>query len=191
MNIIITGKKFEVGESLRAETENKIRELSEKYDLHPVETKVFFAKDNSYLIRCDIEMHLGRGLYVRAHKDADEARASLDEAFDTFEQRLKRHKSKLIDQKRHEPTHKERQELHYSVINPQHDEPEVVEDNPLVIAEMKRHLPLLTVSEAVMHLDLSNERAVLFHNAADNQLNVVYWRADGNVGWMAPSQNEQ
>ena len=187
MSILITGKKFDIGESLRSDTENKIKAISQKYDLHPLDTTVIFSKD-SYMIRCDVEMHLGRGLYVRAHKEADDAHAGLDEALNTFEKRLRRHKEKLIDRKKHDSSHKERPALH-SVINPQHDEPAVsVQDNPLIIAEVKVDIPSLTVSEAVMHLDLSNEQAVLFHNAADNQLNVVYWRSDGNVGWVAPSQ---
>lgn len=186
MTILITGKKFEIGDSLRADTENKIHLLSQKYDLHPIETTVVFSKD-SYKIRCDVEMHLGRGLYVRAHKEAEEAYGGLDEALDTFEKRLRRHKGKLIHRKRHEASHKGTPALH-SVINPQHDEiSEEESKNPLIIAEVKVDIPTLTVSEAVMHLDLSNEQAVLFHNAADTQLNVVYWRPDGNIGWVAPS----
>jgi len=188
MSILITGKKFDIGDSLRSETEEKIRAVSEKYDLHPLETGVIFSKDGA-MIRCDVEMHLGRGLYVRAHKESHDAHVSLEEALDTFEKRLRRHKDKLIARKKHEAPHTEIPASH-SIINPQ-PEQSSGEDNPLVIAEVKGYIPTVTVSEAVMYLDFSNEQAVLFHNAADNQLNVVYWRADGNVGWVAPSQHAE
>ena len=74
------------------------------------------------------------------------------------------------------------------VINPE-TEKEVEEDHPLIIAEMKTEIPTLTVGEAVMHLDLAEAQAMLFNNIAHNQLNVVYRRADGNIGWISPSTN--
>ena len=37
--------------------------------------------------------------------------------------------------------------------------------------------------------DLSDDQAMLFNNAAHNQLNVVYRRPDGNIGWIAPSNH--
>jgi len=70
-------------------------------------------------------------------------------------------------------------------------EQEVTGDNPLIIAEVKTEIPTLTVGEAVMHLDLSNENAMLFKNTAHDQLNVVYRRTDGNIGWITPSLNGQ
>jgi hypothetical protein len=44
----------------------------------------------------------------------------------------------------------------------------------------------LTVGEAAMRLDLGNLPVMLFRNSASSALNVVYRRADGNVGWLDP-----
>jgi hypothetical protein len=54
------------------------------------------------------------------------------------------------------------------VINAE-SEKEREEETPLIIAEMKTDIPTLTVSEAVMHLDLSDDQAMLFNNVAHNR----------------------
>ena len=51
---------------------------------------------------------------------------------------------------------------------------------------MKTDIEALTVSEAVMRLDLGNLQALMFRNSAHNGLNVVYRRDDGNIGWIDP-----
>jgi hypothetical protein len=46
----------------------------------------------------------------------------------------------------------------------------------------------LTVSMAVMELDLTGAPVQLFRNAAHGGLSVVYRRADGNIGWIDPER---
>lgn len=131
-------------------------------------------------------MHLGRGVKVRASEETDDAYLSFEQASETFEKRLRRHKGKLVDHyKKRDVKYEKAPALQY-VIQSQ-GEQEVNTDNPLIIAEVKTEIPSLTVSEAVMHLDLSDTQAMLFNNVAHDQLNVVYRRQDGNIGWIAPS----
>ena len=58
---------------------------------------------------------------------------------------------------------------------------------PAVIAEMSTELPSLTVGEAAMRMDLAEAPVLLFRNRSHGQLNVVYRRGDGNVGWIDPA----
>jgi hypothetical protein len=58
---------------------------------------------------------------------------------------------------------------------------------PVVIAEMSTELPQLTVGEAVMRMDLADAPVMLFRNRSHGELNVVYRRADGNIGWIDPA----
>jgi len=62
---------------------------------------------------------------------------------------------------------------------------------PLVIAEMRTAIPQLSVSEAVMRLDLADLPVLLFRNSAHGTLNLVYRRRDGNVGWIDPDLSAQ
>jgi len=60
------------------------------------------------------------------------------------------------------------------------------EDNPVVIAETTSEMDTLSVSEAVMRLDLSERSALVFLNAGNGRMNVIYRRRDGNIGWVDP-----
>ena len=55
---------------------------------------------------------------------------------------------------------------------------------PPVIAETTKNLRELSVEEAVMELDLTGGQVVMFRHAGHGGLNVVYRRADGNIGWI-------
>ncbi|HUX78123.1 MAG TPA: ribosome-associated translation inhibitor RaiA [Alphaproteobacteria bacterium] len=188
MQIQITGKKIEVGEALRRQAEDKIKDISKKYDLSPLECSITFSKD-WLMIKCDIEMHVGCGIYIRAHKETNDAYVSLEQAIETFEKRLRRHKQKLIDHTKKRDVARYAKEPAFQYVISSQNENEVESENPLIIAEMTTEIPTLTVGEAVMHLDLSDSQAMLFNNSAHDQLNVVYRRADGNIGWIAPSKN--
>lgn len=191
MQMLITGKKMEVGDSLRAQTESKVQDVCKKYDLNPLETAVTFSKEGApfhNLIRCDLEMHLGRGVYMRAHKETDDAHVSLEQTAETFEKRLRRYKGKILDYKQKREAAAAKTPASQYIINPEGEQP-IQQDNPLIIAEVKTDIPTLSVSEAVMHLDLSDAQAMLFNNVKEDQLNVVYRRQDGNIGWITPSQN--
>lgn len=189
MQIQITGKKIEIGEALRAQTESKVQEIIKKYSLDPLETSVTYSK-NGHMIKCDIEMHLAREIFVRAHQETLDAYLSVEQAIETFEKRLRRHKERLIDHYKKRDVKYEKISGSQYVISAQTEQP-AQEDNPLIIAEMQTDIPTLTVSDAVMHLDLSDVPAILFNNEARKQLNVVYRRSDGNIGWIAPSSNSQ
>ncbi len=47
-------------------------------------------------------------------------------------------------------------------------------------------LETLSVSEAVVELDLTGAPVVIFCHAASGRVNMVYRRADGNIGWVDP-----
>ncbi|MEM8987981.1 MAG: sigma 54 modulation/S30EA ribosomal C-terminal domain-containing protein, partial [Pseudomonadota bacterium] len=81
------------------------------------------------------------------------------------------------------------------VLAPLPDETDAADDdgsfddeasNPIVVAESKASVLEMTVSDAVMQLDLAEQPAIVFKNAAHGRLNVVYRRSDGNIGWVDP-----
>ena len=49
---------------------------------------------------------------------------------------------------------------------------------------------MLSVGEAVMRMDLADQPVLMFRNSATGELNVVYRRADGNIGWIDPSASK-
>ena len=58
-----------------------------------------------------------------------------------------------------------------------------------VIAEQVTEISLLSVGEAVMRMDLADQPVLMFRNSTTGELNVVYRRSDGNIGWIDPSED--
>ena len=57
---------------------------------------------------------------------------------------------------------------------------------PMVIAETETAVETMTVSMAVLELDVTESQTIVFRNAAHGGLSVVYRRPDGNIGWIDP-----
>ena len=73
----------------------------------------------------------------------------------------------------------------------QQDEPpdetqEAITQHPTVIAEMTTEINVLSVGEAAMRMDLADQAVMMFRNRASRELNVVYRRPDGHIGWIDP-----
>lgn len=56
----------------------------------------------------------------------------------------------------------------------------------MIIAETTTEIRSLSVGDAVMHMDLSEAPAMMFRNVMSGNLNVIYRRTDGNIGWIEP-----
>jgi alpha-beta hydrolase superfamily lysophospholipase len=62
----------------------------------------------------------------------------------------------------------------------------VTEWNPVIIAESTTTLKRLSVSEAVMELDMTGVPVMVFRHAGHGRVNLIYRRADGHIGWIDP-----
>ena len=117
-------------------------------------------------------------------RDSD-AKGAFEKAADRIEKRLRRYKRKLKDHKRAEPAF-DALAANLTVMEST-DADEVADDfAPAVIAEGATSIRTQTVAMAVMQLDMMDDPVNVFRNAASGVVNVVYRRADGNVGWVDP-----
>ena len=69
------------------------------------------------------------------------------------------------------------------------DEEEDVPDDyaPAVVAETTLSLRTMSVANAVIELDMRDNPVLVFRNAGSSNVNIVYRRADGNIGWIDPT----
>jgi hypothetical protein len=72
------------------------------------------------------------------------------------------------------------------VLSPEAGEHDEDKQAALVIAETPTDIDTLTVSEAVMKMDLQDLPALMFFNSAHGRVNIVYRRDDGNISWVDP-----
>ena len=63
--------------------------------------------------------------------------------------------------------------------------------SPLVVAESEKLLQELSVSAAVLELDLTGAPVLVFRHATTGRVNVIYRRLDGNIGWVDPTNGDK
>jgi ribosomal subunit interface protein len=189
----VTGQQIDVGDALRLHIEDAIESTTEKYFADAIDATVVLSRE-SFRIRATISMHVGRGIHVRAHEEADDAYAAFDVALAHFAKRLRRNKRRLRDHHRDRDAAAGSTNAPEYVLAPQSDddgaEPPANDDNPIIIAESQTVIENLTVSEAVMRLDLADAPAFVFRNSKHGGLGVVYRRDDGNIGWIDTPENQ-
>ena len=188
MQIHVSGKGVEVGEALRAHIEEQIEEHVKKYIDRINSVHVVVSKE-AHLFRVDITGNLGThaGFVIRSRGELQDVYAAFDEALEKVSKQLRRYKRKLTNH------HKSHDEIMPSpikgrkyVLSPEAGEHEDDNKSGLVIAEKPTEIETLTVSQAVMKMDLQDLPALMFFNKAHGRLNVVYRRIDGNISWVDP-----
>jgi ribosomal subunit interface protein len=186
MTIQVTGKNLDVGMALRGYVQERITHTVEKYIGRQPAGHVRIEKEHGEF-RTNCTIHLWQGMSLEAHGAAPDAYQSADRACERLEKRVRRYTRKV---KRHgglQTTRKETQARDYILQSPLEGQEESDEDNPIVIAEAETVVHEMTVSDAVMQMDLSDRPFVVFRNASHEEINVVYRRDDGNIGWIDPA----
>jgi len=195
MQLTVTGKQTEIGAALRHHVEASLGAILGKYFKTAIEAHAVVSKE-AHLSCAEISIHIGRGIVVNAHAAASDAYAAFDAAAERLAKQLRRYKRRLRDHhaKGREPAGASERAMDY-VLAPIGDdegaegaeaETDGVNGAPAVIAEMITELPSLTVGEAAMRMDLAEAPVLLFRNRSHGELNLVYRRADGNIGWVDP-----
>ncbi len=190
MNIVITGKHLDVGESLRTHIEEKLTASIAKYIDRVNAVNVVLSKQG-HLFRVDITSNLGThsGLTLQARRENSDAYVAFDDAAEKIAKQLRRYKRQITNHHGKSPEEVARKSASkYYVISS--DVEKEVADNPIIIAEDARHIEHLTVSDAVMRMDLGELPALVFINQANDRVNVIYRRTDGNIAWVDPELNE-
>ena len=128
---------------------------------------VTFTRE-AYRIRVDISVHPGpRGLIVQGGSNADDPYAAFDGALERVAKQLRRYKRRLTNHHKGHGHNDALSALQY-VIEPENEDEEMLKDaQPAIIAEMATEIATLSVSEAVMRMDLADAVLVVFRNKAN------------------------
>lgn len=203
MNLSVKGQHVDVGDNLRVHIEEKLEGLKSKYFNRVTDADVTFAREGHYLYRVHVAFHVGHDVKVQATAQNEEPYAAFDEAVSRVGKQLRRYKHKL----KH---HREKLEktpdtsflkardyiLQTDGVDIDLDDDDALladmpepngHDDHVIVAETTTHIPSMSVSDAVMRMDLADQDFMLFKNAKTDALNAVYRRPDGNIGWIDPT----
>lgn len=189
MNINISGRHMETGAALRSHVEQRLTEAVSKYFERSADISVTFSK-RGHEFETACALHLDSGLYLQASGNDPDVYHCFDQSVAKIEKQLRRYKRRL---KNHHDQARVTHDLRTAaekIMQPEgHQLDELpAEFTPVIIAENDRPVPQLSVSDAVMQLELGDNDFVLFRSAINDQLNLVYRRSDANIGWLELSQ---
>jgi ribosomal subunit interface protein len=184
MTLRVSGKNMDVGDALRNKAAQHMDGVVAKYfDGGYTGQMILEHEGAGYQAECTL--HLDTGAVLQAGAYGGDAVSAYELMAETIEKRLRRYNRKLKAHRRHGD---EDGAATAYVLQASDADEELDEDySPPVIAESTASLRRMTVGEAVMELDLTQEDVVVFRHAGHGGLNVVYRRADGNIGWIDPS----
>ena len=182
MTIQVTGKNLDVGEALRGYVQERVAQSVEKYVGSQPSGHVRIEKEHGEF-RTDCTLRLWQGMSLEAHGVGKDAYQSADLACERLEKRVRRYKRRLKKKGGVEPR-RETTAADYVLRSPEEGQEDSDEGNPIIIAEAETTVHEMAVSDAVMQMDLSDRPFVLFRNASHGEINVVYRREDGNIGWI-------
>jgi len=188
MQIIVSGKGVDVGEALRKHIESQIEEHVTKYIDRVTSVHVVVSRE-AHMFRVDVTGNMGThaGVVVRSRGEPNDALSAFDDALEKTSKQLRRYKRKLTNHhKANEVAAPRLVKAKKYVLKPETGEHEDDKHAGLVIAEKPTDIETLSVSEAVMKMDLQDLPAVMFFNRSHGRLNVVYRRVDGNISWVDP-----
>lgn len=188
MSLRVSGKQMEIGDAFRGRIEGRIGEAVVKYFDRGFSGHVTVAKSKAGF-SADATIHLDSGMTLQTTGEGQEPTQAFEIAADRLEKRLRRYKRRL---KEHgNGAEAATTEAAYSVLSPMADDDEEVPEDfsPAIIAESTVKLKTMSVANAVIALDAKDGPVFVFKNAGNGHVNVVYRRADGNVGWIDPSTN--
>lgn len=195
MRIQVAGRQMDVGEALRTRIEGELATGVGKYFDRATDAVVTVAKNGGgSQFEVDCMVHLPSGISLQTQGHGGDAHGAFSEAMDKLEKRVRRYKRRLRNHHADNKSPLPAEDAPAYVLAPLQEDNEAGDDAPaaetapLVIAENTVSVRTMTVSTAVLQLDLADQPALLFRNAAHGGLNVVYRRADGNIGWVDPER---
>ncbi len=195
MELTVQGKHMDIGDALREHVREHLTDAAEKYFPNPIEAEVLFSKEASHRIKADITVHLGKNIVLKANHEADAPYVAFDAANERIAKRMRRYKSRMKDH--HRKMHEMTPEMEMEAMNRTLQALDEAAENddekdfePTVVAEMVTSIQEMSVSEAVMRMELADSNALMFRNSEGGEVNMIYRRKDGHIGWVDPSWNK-
>ena len=190
MDVRVTGHQIDVGDSLRDQAVGRMENIADKYFSRAVAANVTFSPGPQNDFVCDIVAPVSQGIVLKAHHRAQASHIAFEAAADKIERQLRRY-AKRLRERRGEGAAQVVESAGYTIFAPT---PEPVDAavngdegaHPAIVAETRVDIPEASVSDAVMLMDLRNTTALMFKNSASGELNMIYRREDGNIGWVEP-----
>lgn len=186
--ISVSGKQTKVGKSLTEYVQKIIIQTLKKFFENFISANILFSKD-TFNFRCEISIHVEGSIFIQGNALSNDAYGSFNIANEKIKKRLRRYHRKLIDHRlKNKKTLKYLKANQYVIENPELKNLKKNSNEPVIIAESEDIIKTVSVSEAIMLMNLKDQNAIFFKNIQSKRLNILYRRSDGNIGWVDPKK---
>jgi len=186
--ISVSGKQTKVGKSLTHYVKDSLVQTLKKYFDNFISGNILFSKD-TFNFRCEINIHIDSAIFIQGNAESNDAYGAFNVANEKIKKRLRRYHRRLTDHrlKNRKPL-KYLKANQYIIENPELKNMKENLHDPVIIAESDDVIKTVSVSEAIMLMNLKDQNAIFFKNVQSNRLNILYRRPDGNIGWVDPKK---
>tara|TARA_B100000900_G_C20251409_1_gene582167 strand:- start:23 stop:601 length:579 start_codon:yes stop_codon:yes gene_type:complete len=187
-NISVSGKQTKVGKSLTNYVNDSIKQTLKKYFDSFISINILFSKD-TFNFRCEINMHIDSSIFIQGNAISNDAYGAFNVANEKIKKRLRRYHRKLTDHRlRNKKPLKYLEASQYIIEDPELNNKKGNPLEPVIIAESEDIIKTVSVSEAIMLMNLNDQNAIFFKNVQSKRLNILFRRSDGNIGWVDPKK---
>ena len=186
--ISVSGKQTKVGKSLTYYVIDSLVQTLKKYFDNFISGNILFSKD-TFNFRCEINIHIDSAIFIQGNAESNDAYGAFNVANEKIKKRLRRYHRKLTDHrlKNRKPL-KYLKANQYIIENPELKKMKDSPYDPVIVAESEDIIKTVSVSEAIMLMNLKDQNAIFFKNVQSKRLNILYRRSDGNIGWVDPKK---
>ncbi len=194
MELQIRGNGVPVTDDLRRFAEKRASKLDHLVDRvvdAKLELRARHNRSGPDTVTAQLTIQAGRRL-LRAEEHDPDVLAAVDRAVDKLARQVRRVHDKRSDRKGPRPEPVEAILAPAAIDAADVDEEDADRDGdlPVGLVRTKRFsLKPMDVDEAIEQMELLGHDFYLFHNAAEQGLNVVYRRRDGAYGLLAPERS--
>ena len=158
--ILVSGKQTKIGLSLKKHSINSITTTLNKYFQDFISSNILFSKD-TFNFKCEINIHLEKTIFIKSHSLSNDAYGAFNLANEKIKKRIRRYHRKLTDHRsKLEKKNIDINASEYIIENPEKMKVSISEKEPVIIAESEEIIKTLTVSEAIMLMDLNDQNAI-------------------------------
>ena len=176
MKFEYTGRHIDVTPALKNHVEEHFGRLNHLFDGDGAKAHVIIEVEKNRN-RSEVVLNWRREVLTANTTDADMYK-SLSQTIDKIEKQALKLKSKITD--KHHKVKK------VSTMMPQTEEVTPAPTAPRIVNSNSYAVKPLTDEEAVLQLDAEENQFLVFRNAEDERISVIYKRKDGNYGLIKP-----
>ncbi len=180
MQLSVTFRHMEPSEALKNYVQERTSKLT-KYIDKPMDSQVTLSVEK-FRQMADVVIN-ANGIRIAGQEQHDDMYAAIDLVMDKIERQIKKYVGKI---RQHKPALGRELKWRREVYQPESFEDE---GEPVIIKAENYFIKPMSVDEAAMQMDLSQQEFLVFNNASSQTINVLYRRKDGNYGLIVPQNS--